>query len=125
METARIIQKEGVSFNPDNLCSVELASKDGLSSDHAISLGLLGADLSYASIYRKNSIALSYLEAVKTLSQELGVGSVSTTITALPYGPIRMVKNTSIYKLLQHSNSRLKLKYPQMKAHLFMKGVCL
>ena len=28
---------------------------------HAISLGLLGADLSYASIYRKNSIALSYL----------------------------------------------------------------
>ena len=76
METARIIQKEGVSFNPENLCGVELASKDGLSSDHAISLGLLGADLSYASIYRKNSIALSYLEAVKTLSQELGVGSV-------------------------------------------------
>ena len=76
METARIIQKEGVSFNPENLCGVELASKDGVSSDHAISLGLLGADLSYASIYRKNSIALSYLEAVKTLSQELGVGSV-------------------------------------------------
>ena len=76
METARIIQKEGVSFNPENLCGVELASKDGLSSDYAISLGLLGADLSYASIYRKNSIALSYLEAVKTLSQELGVGSV-------------------------------------------------
>jgi len=76
METARIIQKEGVSFNPENLCGVELASKDGLSSDHAISLGLLGADLSYASIYRKNSIALSYLEAVKTLSKELGVGSV-------------------------------------------------
>ena len=76
METARIIQKEGVSFNPENLCGVELASKDGLSSDHAISLGLLGADLSYASIYRKNSIALSYLDAVKTLSQELGVGSV-------------------------------------------------
>ena len=68
METARIIQKEGVSFNPENLCGVELAYKDGLSSDHAISLGLLGADLSYASIYRKNSIALSYLEAVKTLS---------------------------------------------------------
>ena len=58
METARIIQKEGVSFNPENLCGVELASKDGLSSDHAISLGLLGADLSYASIYRKNSIAI-------------------------------------------------------------------
>ena len=76
METARIIQKEGVSFNPENLCGVELASKDGLSSDHAISLGLLGADLSYASIYRKNSIALTYLEAVKTLTQELGVGSV-------------------------------------------------
>lgn len=76
METARIIQKEGVSFNPENLCGLHLASKDGLSSNHAISLGLLGADLSYASIYQKNSIALSYLEAVKTLSNELGVGSV-------------------------------------------------
>lgn len=76
METARIIQKEGVSFNPEYLCGVELASKGGLSSDLAISLGLLGADLSYASVYRKNSIALSYLEAVKTISQELGVGSV-------------------------------------------------
>ena len=76
METARIIQKEGVSFNPKNLCGLHLASKDGLSSNHAISLGLLGADLSYASIYQKNSIALSYLEAVKTLSNELGVGSV-------------------------------------------------
>ena len=76
MEMARIIQKEGVSFNPENLCGVAIASKDGLSSDHAISMGLLGADLSYASIYQKNSVALSYLEAVKTLSHELGVGSV-------------------------------------------------
>ena len=42
METARIIQKEGVSFNPDNRCSVELASKDGLSSDHAISYDYWG-----------------------------------------------------------------------------------
>ena len=76
MEMARIIQKEGVSFNPENLCGVGIASKDGLSSDHAISMGLLGADLSYASIYQKNSIMLAYLEAVKTLSHELGVGSV-------------------------------------------------
>lgn len=76
METARMIQKAGASFKPENLCGVELASKAGLSSDHAISLGLLGADLSYASIYQKNSVALSYLDAVKTLSHELGVGAV-------------------------------------------------
>ena len=28
-------------------------------------------------------------------------------------------------QVAKHSNSRLKLKYPQIKAHLFMKGVCL
>jgi hypothetical protein len=76
METARIIQKEGVAFNADYLCSLDLAEQDGISTDHAIHLGIYGADLSYASIFQKNSEALKYLDAVKTLSNELGVGSI-------------------------------------------------
>jgi hypothetical protein len=76
METARIIQKEGVLFNADYLCSLTLADQDGISTDHAIHLGLYGADLSYASIFQKNSEALQYLDAVKLLSKELGAGSV-------------------------------------------------
>ena len=76
METARIIQKEGLPFNADYLCSLSLAEQDGMSTDHAIHLGLYGADVSYASIFQKNAEALQYLEAVKTLSNELGVGSV-------------------------------------------------
>ncbi len=76
METARIIQKEGAEFNADNLCSLDLADQDGLSSDKAIHLGLYGADLSYSSIFRKNSEALQYLDAVKRISNDLGVGAV-------------------------------------------------
>jgi len=76
METARIIQKEGVAFNADYLCSLDLAEQDGISTDHAIHIGIYGADLSYASIFQKNSEALQYLDAVKTLSKELGVGSI-------------------------------------------------
>ncbi len=76
METARIIQKEGLPFNAEYLCSLSLAEQDGMSTDHAIHLGLYGADVSYASIFQKNAEALQYLEAVKTLSNELGVGSI-------------------------------------------------
>jgi hypothetical protein len=76
METARIIQKEGLPFNADYLCSLSLAEQDGMSSEHAIHLGLYGADVSYASIFQKNAEALKYLDAVKTLSKELGVGSI-------------------------------------------------
>ena len=76
METARIIQKEGLPFNADYLCNLSMADQDGMSTDHAIHLGLYGADVSYASIFQKNAESLQYLEAVKTLSKELGVGSV-------------------------------------------------
>ncbi|PCJ80358.1 MAG: hypothetical protein COA49_08975 [Bacteroidetes bacterium] len=76
METARIIQKEGAKFDAKYLCNLAFADDDGLSSDQAIKLGLYGADLSYASIFQQNAEALKYLEAVKDISIELGVGSV-------------------------------------------------
>ncbi len=76
METARIIQKEGLPFNAEYLCSLSLAEQDAMSAEHAIHLGLYAADVSYATIFRKNAEALQYLDAVKTLSKELGVGSI-------------------------------------------------
>ena len=76
METARIVQKTGAAFNTDNLHSAMSAGNYVTSDKQAINLGVYGADLSYATIFEENAISLTYLEVVKSLARELGVGDV-------------------------------------------------
>tara|TARA_Y100000813_G_scaffold197096_2_gene181748 strand:- start:1213 stop:1857 length:645 start_codon:yes stop_codon:yes gene_type:complete len=42
----------------------------------AVNLGVYGADLSYATIFEENAVSLTYLEVVKSLARDLGVGDV-------------------------------------------------
>ena len=76
METARLVQKTGASFSIDHLHSAMAASNYVASDRQAINLGVYGADLSYATIFEENAVSLTYLEVVKSLARDLGVGDV-------------------------------------------------
>ena len=76
METARLVQKTGATFSTDHLHSAMAASNYVTSDRQAINLGVYGADLSYATIFEENAVSLTYLEVVKSLARELGVGDV-------------------------------------------------
>lgn len=76
METARIVQKTGASFSSEHLHSAMSASNYVTADKQAINLGVYGADLSYATIFEENAVSLTYLEVVKSLARELGVGDV-------------------------------------------------
>jgi len=76
METARIVQKTGAQFDEKNLHSAMAAGNYVTSDKQAINLGIYGADLSYATIFEENAISISYLDVVKSLANELGIGDV-------------------------------------------------
>ena len=76
METARIVQKTGATFSQDHLHSAMSASNYVTADRQAIHLGIYGADLSYATIFEENAVSLTYLEVVKSLARDLGVGDV-------------------------------------------------
>lgn len=76
METARIVQKTGATFSQDHLHSAMSASNYVTADRQAINLGIYGADLSYATIFEENAVSLTYLEVVKSLARDLGVGDV-------------------------------------------------
>lgn len=76
METARIVQKTGAQFSQDHLHSALAASNYVTADRQAVNLGVYGADLSYATIFEENAISLTYLEVVKSLARDLGVGDV-------------------------------------------------
>lgn len=76
METARIVQKTGAQFDEKNLHSAMAAGNYVTSDKQAINLGIYGADLSYATIFEENAISISYLDVVKSLASELGIGDV-------------------------------------------------
>jgi len=76
METARLVQKTGASFSSENLHSAMSAGNYVTSEKQAVNLGVYGADLSYATIFEENAISLTYLEVVKGLARDLGIGDV-------------------------------------------------
>lgn len=76
METARLVRKTGATFSADHLHSAMAASNYVTADRQAINLGVYGADLSYATIFQENAVSLTYLEVVKSLARELGVGDV-------------------------------------------------
>ena len=76
METASLIKRAGAHFHGDALNPASNSSNYTTSDRQAINLGIYGADLSYATIFEENSSSLEYLEAIKSLSGELGVSDV-------------------------------------------------
>lgn len=76
METASLIQQSGAEFHGDALNPTENLKSYTTSIRQAMSLGVYGADLSYATIFEENSAALDYLRTVKSLAQALGLSNV-------------------------------------------------
>lgn len=74
IEMAALIKNSGVPFSqkylndPDNLDNLNTSFKK------ALSLGVYGADLGYLNMYNKTGSVLSYISAIKTLSEDLKVG---------------------------------------------------
>jgi hypothetical protein len=76
IETAVLVQKTGAQFSIEHLHPAMAASNYVTAEKQAVNLGVYGADLSYATIFEETSVSLNYLEVVKDLARELGVGDV-------------------------------------------------
>ncbi len=73
VETAKTISETGVKFNQSILNPVSNVPYYETSKSLALNLGIYCADLSYASYYEQNQLVSSYLSAIKTLSENLGI----------------------------------------------------
>jgi hypothetical protein len=73
VETAKSISEAHLKFNQKILNSVNNVPYYETSKSLALNLGVYCADLSYASFYEQNQLVSSYLTAIKTISDNLGI----------------------------------------------------
>lgn len=81
LQTAMLIQKTGSSYDKSILNTKENMNQYATDFSKALNLGIYGADLGYVTMYNKTQDALSYLAAVKKLSDDLGVSGAFDTQT--------------------------------------------
>lgn len=75
IQTALLIQKSGVAYDKAILNAGNKSGQYTSDFAKALNLGIYGADLGYVSMYNQTQDALSYLAAVKTLADKLGVSA--------------------------------------------------
>lgn len=73
VQTAILIKEVGSDYNASSLNDANSYSRYSTGFSKAINLGIYGADLGYVTIYEQTQDAISYLKAVKTLANDLGV----------------------------------------------------
>ncbi|MFN6114951.1 MAG: hypothetical protein ACK46C_03625 [Flavobacteriales bacterium] len=76
METASLLKKAGASYNGKILNDVKNVDKYTAASKQALNLGIYGADLSYASVFKHTQESMFYTSCSKKLADRLGVSSV-------------------------------------------------
>ncbi len=81
LQTAMLIQKTGSVYDKSILNTKENMNQYATDFSKALNLGIYGADLGYVNMYNKTQDAISYLAAVKKLSDELGVSGAFDTQT--------------------------------------------
>jgi len=81
LQTAMLIQKTGSMYDKSILNTKENMNQYATDFSKALNLGIYGADLGYVTMYNKTQDALSYLAAVKKLSDDLGVSGAFDTQT--------------------------------------------
>ncbi len=72
-EVTDVITKSGVSFDPGLLNPVDNQKKYLTAKAQALNLGVYGADLSYANVFNNGMLVREYFDAIKYLSDELGL----------------------------------------------------
>ncbi len=73
VQTALLIKSLEIPFNETLLNSKDNINNYSEESAKAMNLGIYGADLGYVTLYDQNSKALSYLSAVESLANDLGI----------------------------------------------------
>ncbi|WP_430812715.1 MULTISPECIES: hypothetical protein [unclassified Carboxylicivirga] len=74
VEMASIIKATGVDFSQKILNNTDKVDDYNTSYKRALNLGVYSADLGYINTFDKNNIVVSYLVAIKTLSEGIKVG---------------------------------------------------
>jgi hypothetical protein len=72
-EMTTMLNDIGATYSSKNLNSTSKIEKYFTESSKAVNLGIYGADLSYASTYQQQQDIQVYLNAIKTLADQLGV----------------------------------------------------
>lgn len=74
-QTAILVQKSGITYDKAILSSANKVNTYTTDFMRAVNLGIFGADLGYVSLYNQPQDAISYLAAVKQLSDKLGLST--------------------------------------------------
>jgi len=74
IEISMLIKESGSDYDNAMLNSEDNYRNYSSSFKKALNLGIYGADLGYINIYEKNTDALAYLSAIKSLADELNIG---------------------------------------------------
>jgi hypothetical protein len=74
IETSFLIKAIGAPYNVSNLNDHNLVTNYNTNYSQALNLGVYSTDLGFANLYDKNQDVLNYLNAVKKLADNLGIG---------------------------------------------------
>lgn len=74
VEMAALIKSIGTPFSQKYLAPTKNTDNYNTAFAKAFNLGVFGADLGYLNMYHKTSMVLSYITAIKTLSEGINVG---------------------------------------------------
>jgi len=75
IQTAMLIKSTGTNYNKDILNEPSRVTNYSTNFKKAINLGIYGADLGYVTMYDQTQDAISFLTAVKSIADDLGVSS--------------------------------------------------
>ena len=75
LQTGLLIKKLGISFNKEMLNPSAKATSYSTSFQKALNLGVYGADLGYVTIYDQTQEAISFMNSVKKMADDLGISS--------------------------------------------------
>jgi len=75
IQTALLIQKSGITYDKSVLNDTHKMNTFSTDFSQALNLGIFGADLGYVSLYNQTQDALSFLAAIKQLSDKLGLSA--------------------------------------------------
>lgn len=73
IQIAMLIKKTGANYDKGLLNTTKTVKNYTTNFSKAINLGVYGADMGYVTIYDQTQDALSYLNAIKILSESLGI----------------------------------------------------
>jgi len=89
LEISSLIKEVGGKYDPSHLNNPKFVSNYTMTYKKALNLGIFSTDLGYANLYDQRQDILDYLDAVKSLSDGLGIGQF------FDYEQIKKLANSS------------------------------